>query len=308
MQYLCHSYLPADTAEETVRKIDFNKITHLNFAFSTVEKDDNGEYLPTVSEKVALGIKRTKEIIAEQHAQTKTILSIGGAGAGNFCESCSSESARKAFAARCAELINEFGIDGIDLDWEFPGRAHLGVSRCDRCTTDYIELCREIKRAIGSSLLTAAVGSDLWGDLDYSQLNDVFDFVNVMTYDMTGSDHSSFALTVKNMNDWAKLIDKSKLILGVPFYARSETEKYNWIGYCTLMELVGQGKARLERGEDQDYIIIEDAKLGIDTPESIIKKARWVKENGFGGIFNWQEGSDFNGALRAAMWSGMFGE
>ena len=129
-----------------------------------------------------------------------------------------------------------------------------------------------------------------------------------MTYDMTGSDHSSFALTVKNMNDWAKLIDKSKLILGVPFYARSETEKYNWIGYCTLMELVGQGKARLERGEDQDYIIIEDAKLGIDTPESIIKKARWVKENGFGGIFNWQEGSDFNGALRAAMWSGMFGE
>ena len=179
MQYLCHSYLPADTAEETVRKIDFNKITHLNFAFSTVEKDDNGEYLPTVSEKVALGIKRTKEIIAEQHAQTKTILSIGGAGAGNFCEGCSSESARKAFAARCVELINEFGIDGIDLDWEFPGRAHLGVSFCEHCGTDYIELCREIKRAIGSSLLTAAVGSDLWGDLDYSQLNDVFDFVNV---------------------------------------------------------------------------------------------------------------------------------
>lgn len=43
-------------------------------------------------------------------------------------------------------------------------------------------------------------------------------------------------------------------------------------------------------------------------PESIVKKARWVKENGFGGIFNWQEGSDYNGSLRNAMWNGMFGE
>lgn len=156
--------------------------------------------------------------------------------------------------------------------------------------------------------MTAAVGSDLWGDLDYSLLNGVFDFVNVMTYDMTDCDHSSFALTVKNMNDWAKLIDKSKLILGVPFYARSKTEKYNWVGYDYLTELVSRGKASLERGEDQDYIIIDGAKLGIDTPESIVKKAHWVKENGFGGIFNWQEGSDYNGSLRNAMWNGMFSE
>ena len=75
-----------------------------------------------------------------------------------------------------------------------------------------------------------------------------------------------------------------------------------------LIELVSRGKASLERGEDQDYIIIDGAKLGIDTPESIVKKARWVKENGFGGIFNWQEGSDYNGSLRNAMWNGMFGE
>ena len=110
------------------------------------------------------------------------------------------------------------------------------------------------------------------------------------------------------MNDWAKLIDKSKLILGVPFYARSKTEKSNWVGYDYLAELVSLGKERLERGEDQDYIIIDGAKLGSDTPESIVKKAHWVKENGFGGIFNRQEGSDYNGSLRNAMWNGMFGE
>lgn len=308
MRYLCHSYLPAGTSENIIRKINFNQITHVNFAFSTVEKEENGDFLPTVSETVRSGIALTKEIIASQGAKTKTLLSIGGAGASNFCEGCSTEQARTKFAARCAELIDSLGIDGVDLDWEFPGRAHLGVSCCEHCTTDYVELCLEIRKAIGSHLLTAAVGSDLWGDLDYSLLNGVFDFVNVMTYDMTDCDHSSFALTVKNMNDWAKLIDKSKLILGVPFYARSKTEKYNWVGYDYLTELVSQGKASLERGEDQDYIIIDGAKLGIDTPESIVKKAHWVKENGFGGIFNWQEGSDYNGSLRNAMWNGMFGE
>ena len=31
------------------------------------------------------------------------------------------DSTRTAFAADCRRVIDKFGLDGIDIDWEYPG-------------------------------------------------------------------------------------------------------------------------------------------------------------------------------------------
>ncbi len=49
--------------------------------------------------------------------------------------------------------------------------------------------------------------------------------------------------------------------------------------------------------------MIEGSRCSIDTPASIARKGRWVKKNGYAGMFNWQEMTDDNGELRAAMCS-----
>ncbi len=302
--YICHSYIPgANLQSETVRAIVFGNITHANIAFSTVERDASGAFVPFVSQAVRAGIRLVQQEIRRQKAETKLLISIGGYQAGNFCESCRSEDARAAFAAACLEILRETGIDGIDLDWEFPGYPTGGISCCPHCREDYILLCKEIRAVIGTDrLLTCAVGSHLYQDMDYSALNPLFDYVNVMTYDMNQSAHSAFSKTTLTMQLWAEYaFDKAKLVLGIPFYSRCENEVYEWKGYRELMELLRAGKAELLQEDDQDFVLLDGNRLSLDTPQSIARKVQWVKENGFAGVFNWQETTDDGGALRRAM-------
>ena len=301
---ICGSYIPANGINaESLKKIDFNKITHVFLAFSTLKKDESGMFVPTVSGAVINAAGLVKKEIAESNAQTRVLISIGGAGASGFCEASRTQSGRAAFAEKCAEFIAAYRLDGIDMDWEFPGLAHEGVSACESCVSDYILLLEAIRSAIGDKLLTAAVGSDHWNRVDNGALNELLDLVNVMTYDMNNTSHSAFSLTEAAMNGWLTHgIDREKLVLGVPFYARCANKAYEWMGYDRLMELVENKKARLLSTDEQDYIVIGEDRLSVDTPEAIKKKAAFIKENGFAGIFNWQELTDYNGELRNAMY------
>jgi len=302
--YICHSYIPGgNLSAEDAAKINFNQITHTNIAFALVEKDGNGFFVPDIGKNVLAGIKLVQSEIERQGASSKILISVGGWGAGNFCEAAATTESRTAFAEKCLAYLKSTGIQGIDIDWEYPGRCGDIISACKNCKTDYIKLCKEIRRVIGwDYLLTAAVGSHLSRDMDYAQLNDVFDYVNVMTYDMSKTAHSSFVKTTLAMRLWSGSgFDKSKLVLGIPFYARCRNEKYNARGYAELMALVRAGKATLQSSKNQDYVVIDGSRCGIDTPVSIARKGRWVKKNGYAGLFNWQEMTDDNGELRAAM-------
>ncbi len=310
-QYICHSYIPGSNLKpEQVAKIDFKKITHTNVAFSLLEKNEAGFYVPTITDNVRAGIALVLDEIKRQGADSKVLISIGGWAASFFCEASSNEENRKAFADQCLVLLKETGIQGIDIDWEYPGIDGGGViSACPNCRTDFIALCKAVRKAIGKDyLLTVAVGSHLSRDLDYSQLNDDFDYINVMTYDMAKINHSSFIRSTFSMRFWARSgFDKNKLVFGVPFYARSRKEEHSGKGYDELMALVKEGKATLKRSKNQDHVILADGEhLGIDTPESIARKGRWVKKHGFGGLFNWQELTDVDGELRAAMYKSLY--
>lgn len=298
---VCGSYIPGGLSRESAEKIDFKKITHVFVAFSTLRKE--GEfYLPCVSDEVKNGIRLIHDEIEKQSASTLVLLSIGGACADFFCEASRSEENRAGFARRCAQMAQELSLDGIDMDWEFPGLPHGGISACEHCVHDFTLLCKSIREAVGDRLLTAAMGSDHWNRLENAELNELLDLVNIMTYDMNNTAHSCMTLTVSAMGGWAKNgIDREKLVLGIPFYARCEDPAYEWRGYDGLMQMVQNGEAQLRCGDEQDYIVIDGKKLSIDTPDSIRRKTAYVKANGFAGIFNWQELTDRDGELRNAM-------
>ncbi len=257
--YICHSYIPGgNLSAEAVAKINFRQITHTNIAFALVEKDPNGFFVPNISGNILAGIKLVQAEIKQQGAVSKILISIGGWGAGNFCEASATQQSRNAFAEKCLEYLKSTGIQGIDIDWEYPGRCADVISACKNCKTDYIKLCKTIRDVIGGGyLLTAAVGSHLSRDLDWARLNDVFDYVNVMTYDMGKTAHSSFVKTTLAMRLWSGSgFDKSKLVLGTPFYARCKSEKYNAKGYAELMALVRAGKATLPCSHPKTRIML----------------------------------------------------
>ena len=99
-------------------------VTHINYAFGYVQGTFRG-----------IGIsneERLRSVVAlkKQASHLKVLLSIGGWGSGNFSEMAADADNRLAFAADCKRVIDEFGLDGIDIDWEFPtSNRYLFVTR-----------------------------------------------------------------------------------------------------------------------------------------------------------------------------------
>ena len=94
---------------------------------------------------------------------------------------------RKRFAASALSFIRRHNFDGLDLDWEYPGKR--GGSADDK--KNFILLAKELKEAFSEHklLLSAAIGAGKATiDISYDVPNMYkhLDFVNVMCYDFHG--------------------------------------------------------------------------------------------------------------------------
>lgn len=308
---VCGSYIPlSNMTEKKLDKINFHQITHVYLAFSKLEIRRQGVIVPTLTPPRRRNLQMLMAYLKEKGITAKVLLSIGGWGARHFCEASKTEAARRAFAAGCLSLVREFGLDGIDLDWEFPGEANAleRVTACKTCRSDFIELCREVRRALGHQLLTCAVGSNKYKGLDCRALAETMDYIHVMTYDMDAGRHSDMLFTAFCMQMWQRHgVPAEKLALGVPFYGRCRNPAYEWLGYDELQEKVRQGSAKLLHTRRQDFVVIGRSRISIDTPASIAKKCAYIKKRGYAGIFCWQEYTDDHGELRRAMFENMCG-
>ena len=96
-------------------------LTHLNYAFGHIENDF--ETLKVEKES------RLKLMVAlkKQNPNLKVLLSVGGWEAGNFSEMAADEKHRKQFCKNCLTAVTKYGLDGIDIDWEYPTSSAAGI-------------------------------------------------------------------------------------------------------------------------------------------------------------------------------------
>ena len=160
--------------------------------------------------------------------------------------------ARRTFAKNCVGLVREYGVDGIDITWEFPGYTLNGGTGHD--AKNFVRLLRDVRSALiayqrvaypnGEKTigLTAALPCipEMIEYLDIEGLNDVltelslksFDFhgawnekvgVNSPLYDQPPSKFESPGMSVDGCTKRWVLggADKSKINIGVPFFGRT---------------------------------------------------------------------------------------
>lgn len=295
--------------------IDVSVITHINYAFAHVGEDfcsvkiDNPE--------------RLKEIAAlkEEKKDLKILLSIGGWGSGRFSEMAADEELRTAFAWECKMVVEEYGIDGIDIDWEYPTIGSAGISSSKDDTENFTLLMQDIRKAIGKKrLLTlATVASGKW--IDFVAIDPYIDFINMMTYDISrppkhhsalfdsgiSADVTCHSATEAHVTAGAPI---EKLVLGVPFYGRGDDQIGNFINYNKLIELDGYQKV-WDKEAKVPYLADEKGHLvcSFDDERSIKEKVKYVKKRGLLGIMYWQYGGDDNsGSLREAVYNELFNQ
>lgn len=204
------------------QNIPYDKLTMINYSF--FYPLESGEIVgmdPNADRHLLKGNKNSKSIIElAKHYRTKIILSIGGWETSyNFPQVAASQGKRELFAHWCIKHIQNYGFDGIDIDWEFPGyKQHNGTDQDKFNFTLLLQTVRdslnslEIKTGKSFILTTSlpAAESHL-SDLEVTKISSIVDYVNIMTYDLHGpwgdiSNHNS-SLFGPTQGDSARCLD-----------------------------------------------------------------------------------------------------
>ena len=186
--------------------IPYGQLTHINYSFLTPKED--GTFNPLLNDW------KLKQIVENGHKHNvQVLISVGGWGWDQQFETMAANpESRSVFVHNLKAFVDEYQLDGADIDWEYPD---VGQS-----SQNFLALIRELRAAMPDKLLTTAViayGDDTGMGVPTESF-ELFDFVNVMTYE--GPDHSSMEQFENGLAYWSgRGLPKEKIVIGVPFYS-----------------------------------------------------------------------------------------
>lgn len=290
-------------------------VTHINYAFGHVNDLFDGVRID--NEERLRSIVRLKE----QKPSLKVMLSIGGWGSGRFSEMASNETRRLAFATDCQRIVEQFSLDGIDLDWEYPTSSDSGISSSPDDTDNFTLLMHDIREAIGEEKLLTFASAANARYVDFKAVNRYVDFVNIMTYDMANPPFHHAALhqspLVENLSVEEAVdahiragIPAERLTLGIPFYGRGSGELPNFIDYNEIINLTDY-HTQWDEMAMVPYLTNADGVFvcTFETARSIAHKCAFLQEKGMLGAMYWEySGDDTEGTLRKAVYDGVMNE
>ena len=274
-------------------------LTHINYSFAHIKDDFE-----------TLDIKKPSrfETILTLKAQKpglKILLSIGGWGAGNFSEMAADPTHRRNFCNNCLAAVETYGLDGIDLDWEYPTSSSAGISSSPNDTKNFTLLVKELRDVLGDDRLLTMASAANAKYVDFASVTRYFDFINIMTYSMGDPPKHNAALYPSSMSSRSckesveahldKGVPYSKMVLGMPFYGNGngkdvpESVDYKEVG-AYLKKFIRKWDSIAK----VPYLVNDAGKmiLTYDDEESIALKADYVKQKGLRGAMYWNIEAD----------------
>jgi chitinase len=178
----------------------------------------------------------------------KLLVSLGGWTLSSLFPAIAADPAkRQNFAENCALICQLYDLDGVDIDWEYPGYAVHNGTPADK--VNFTLLLQEIRNELDALeftlgrelLISAAIGAapEHQANYEWENLSVLLDMFNVMTYDYYGTwdtqlnhnaplyfsgpgnpDFSCDASIQRLLNEYN--VSPDKINIGMPFYGRSQ--------------------------------------------------------------------------------------
>lgn len=310
-----------------INEYPVNKLTHIIYSFLHLQNDTlsfrNQEQRLIVEELV---------VLKKKNPQLKIMVSIGGWGGCAPCsELFSNETHRAIFAKTTVALFEKYGIDGLDLDWEYPAiEGYPGHQFNNADKNNFTELIKALRKEMGAKyLLTFAAGgfiNYLEKSIDWTNVMPLVDFVNLMTYDLVGgystltghhtplSSYRSGQESTQKCVNWLlkNNVAADKLIIGAAFYARVweqvadtnhglyQSGKFKqgvaFKNFSTYFTDSSGYRYYWDKKAKAPYQYSASQKLfaTFDDERSIKEKTKFIRRNKLGGIMFWELSQDKN--------------
>ncbi len=187
--------------------IPYDQLTHINYSFLIPNSD--GTF------KTLNNSWKLEEIVTAAHEKNVRVsIAVGGWGWDNEFEAMAAvPEARSAFVQNLVAVVDQYHLDGVDIDWEYPDQG--------QSAQNFLALMKELRRTLPEKEISTAVisfGDDTGLGIP-SEVFELVDYVNVMTYD--GDIHGSLVEFEKGLEYWSgRGVPKEKINIGVPFYTR----------------------------------------------------------------------------------------
>lgn len=255
--------------------------------------DTDGNLTGQNNEQFLNGLDKLKNL--RGNACSKIILGVAHCDAGMTAITADPEK-RVKFARQLVSFAEEKGFDGIDIDWEYPDN--------DTQWYHFSLFLGEVRSAMGANGMSLSSAINPYYLAPTSEMMDLLDFVNVMSYDR-GGQHSTYPDMVTDVNTMRnKNVPDCKIVMGLPFYTNETRSNRNWDaqkGYSTVIQLY----PNIAPGTDTCTIDGQEHYFnGITT---IKKKCQYVKTQKLGGVMIWCYDGDLLLTHAKSLAKAMFG-
>jgi chitinase len=220
------------------------KLTRINYAFANLKNGVIVEGFGHDAENFAAlnSLKRENPCLT-------VLVSVGGwTWSGNFSDMALTRKSRNLFIESAVKFVQKYNLDGLDIDWEYPGMAGNNIRFRPDDKRNYTLLLKELRkrfdreekhlgRHLVASIATGA-STDFLEHTEMAKVQRYVDTINLMSYDYyvpawdkTTGHHSPL---FTNPADPKKIsadrivheyesegVSASKIVLGVPFYGKS---------------------------------------------------------------------------------------
>jgi chitinase len=224
-------------------QIHAKSLNRINYAFANIQDGRIVPGYPSDEQNFAV-----LNALKSENPSLKVLVSVGGwLWSGQFSDMALTPASHQAFIQSVMEFLSRNHLDGLDIDWEYPGSVGAGNRFRSEDKQNYTLLLKELRTAFNQETkrthkrlyLTVAAGAsdEFVANTEMAEVGKYVDTVNLMTYDYTeagidpftghnaplyadpeDSRHVSADASVRAFERAG--VPPAKILLGVPFYAR----------------------------------------------------------------------------------------
>ncbi len=305
----------------TINHYRIDQLTHLIFSFLHLR----GTQLAVDSPKDSVTLRHLAAL-KDQYPRLKVMVSMGGWGG---CEPCSAAfstaKGRQQFARSTKKILDEYDLDGIDLDWEYPAiQGYPGHLFTPQDKENFTDLIKRLRHALGKKKIIsfAAGGFDeyLRHSIDWHKVVPMVTYVNLMSYDLVNGYSKVTGLHTplySSANQPESVdhaihyldsihIDMHKVIIGAAFYARvwtgvpdtnhglfqsgKFTDMVNYSDFDSYFSPANGFVFYWDKNSQAPYCYSSEKHAfgTFDDIRSVQLKTQYIKENHMGGIMFWE--------------------